>query len=131
MYRYKSSNVQCKMLNNILFLNKLAFKFEEVPSLVHSFCLFADETPLHIFYTCNITKQLWHKFQHFVTEYLYIPEITSQYSFLGFFNIGNQQQNFLLINYLLVIFKHHLYISREHEAVCFTTLKLYLITSQQ
>ena len=131
MYRYKSSDVQCKMFNNILFLNKLAFKFEEVPSLVHSFCLFADETPLHIFYTCNITKQLWNKLQYFVSEYLYIPEITSQCAFLGFFNIGNQQQTFLLINHLQLIFKHYLYISREHGAVCFTTLKLYLITSQQ
>ena len=119
------------MFNNILFLNKLVFKFEEVPSLVHSFCLFADETPLHIFYTCNITKQLWNKLQYFVSEYLYIPEITSQCAFLGFFNIGNQQQTFLLINHLQLIFKHYLYISREHGAVCFTTLKLYLITSQQ
>ena len=41
--------------------------------------------------------------------------------------IGNQQQNFLLINHLLLIFKHHLYMSREHGTVCFTSWKLYLI----
>ena len=53
--------------------------------------------------------------------------ITPQSSLLGFFNIGNQQQNFLSVNHLLLIFKHYLYMSREHGAVCFTSLKLYLI----
>ena len=33
----------------------------------------------------------------------------------------------VLINQLLLIFKHYLYMSREHAAVCFTSLKLYLI----
>ena len=60
-------------------------------------------------------------------QYLYIPEINQRHALLGFLNIGSQQQNFLLINHLLLIFKHFLYMSREHGAVCFTSLKLYLI----
>ena len=104
---------QYKILNDTLFHNKLLFKFKKVQSSLcfFVFCNSADETPLHTFYTCNITKQLWNKLQYFVSEYLYIIEITPQ-SALGFFNIGNQQQNFLLINHLLVIFKHYQYISR-------------------
>ena len=46
---------QYKILNNILFLNKLLFKFKKVPSPLCSFCNSADETP-DIFYTCNVTK---------------------------------------------------------------------------
>ena len=118
---------QYKILNNILFLNKLLFKFKKVPSPLCSFCNSADETPLHIFYTCNITKRLWNELQYFVSHYLYIPEITPQSALFGFFNISNQQQNFLLINHLLLLFKYYLYMSREHGAVCFTSLKLYLI----
>ena len=51
----------------------------------------------------------------------------SKFLYLGFLNIGNHQWNFLLINHLPLIFKHYLYMSREHGAVCFATLKLNLI----
>ena len=118
---------QYNILNNILFLKKLLFKIKKVPSSLCSFCNFADETALHIFYTCNITKPLWNELRYFVSQYLYIPEITPQSALFRFFNISNQQQNFLLINHLLLIFKHYLYMSREHGAVCFTSLKLYFI----
>ena len=119
--------LQYKILNNVLFLNKLLFKFKKVPSRVCSFYNSADETLLDIFQACNIRKQLWNKLQYFVSQYLFIPEITLQSVFLRFFNISNQQHNFLLINHLLLIFKHYLYMSSGHEAVCFTSLKLYLI----
>ena len=90
-----------KILNNILFLNMSC--------------------------ACNITKRLWNELKYFVSQYLYTPEITPQSALLGFLNLGNKQQNFLLINHLLLIFKHYLYISRECGAICFASLKLYLI----
>ena len=77
---------QYKILNNILFLNKLLFKFEKVRSPLFSYCNSADETPVHIFYTCNITKRLWNKLTYFVSRYLYIPETTPQSALLGFLN---------------------------------------------
>ena len=90
--------------------------------------------PLHIFHTCNVTKRLWKKLQYFVSQYLCIPEIALQSAHLGFVNIGNQQYNCLCINQpittnfqLLIFHLHYLYMSREHGAVCFTSLKLYLI----
>ena len=89
-----------------------------------SFCNSADETPRNIFYTCNIKKRLWNKLQYFVSQCLYFPEITPQSVLFSSFYIGNHQQNFLLINHLLLLFKYYLYLSREHGAVCFTSLKL-------
>ena len=118
---------QYKVLNNILIFNKLLFKFKKIPSPLCSFCNSADETSLHIFYTCNITKQLCSELQYFVSQYLYIPEINPQSALFGFFNIGNQKQKFLLINHFLLIFKHYLYMLKEHWTVCFTIFKLYLI----
>ena len=41
---------QYKILNNILFLNKLPFRFKKDRSPLCSFCNSANETPLHIFY---------------------------------------------------------------------------------
>ena len=122
-YRYKSH----KVLNNIPLLDKLLLKFKNIPSPLCYSCNSADETPMHIFYTCNITNRLWNKLQYFVSQYLYISEITSQSALFRFYNIDNQQQNFLLINHLLLIFKHYLYTSRKHGYLCFTSLKLYLI----
>ena len=121
--------LQYKILNNILFLSKLLFKFKKVPSPLCSFCKPGDETLLHIFYTCNVTKRLWNKIQHFVAQNLYILKITPQITFFRFFDICNQIQNLLLINYLLLIFKHCLYTAGGNGSVCFTNLKLYLIKS--
>ena len=85
MFQYKS-------VNNILFLNKLLCKFKKVPSPLHSLCSFVDETLLHIFYTCSITKRLWNELQYFVSQNLYIPKTTPQTALLGFFNINSQKQ---------------------------------------
>ena len=85
MFQYKS-------LNNIHFLNKLLFKFKRVPLSLYSLCSSVDETLLHIFYTCNITKRLWNKLRYFVSQNLYIPKITAQSALVAFFNIGNQKQ---------------------------------------
>ena len=65
---------QYKILNDILFLNKLLSKFEKVQSPLCSFCYSVDETPFHILYTCNITKRLWNELKYFVCRYLYISE---------------------------------------------------------
>ena len=97
---------QYKILNDILFLNKSLFKFKNVPSPLHSFCNSANETLLHTFYTCTI--------------------ISAESVLFIFFNINNQQQNLLLIKYLLQTFVHYLCMSREHGSFCFTSFKLCL-----
>ena len=83
---------QYKILNDIIFPNKLLFNFKKVPLPLCSFRNSADETPLHIFYTCNINKRLWNERQYFVSQYLYIPEITPQSALIELFHIGNQKQ---------------------------------------
>ena len=55
---------QSKILNEIFFLNKLLFKFKRFSSPQCYFCNSANETPLHIFYTCNITNFLWNELQN-------------------------------------------------------------------
>ena len=50
---------QYKILNNMLYLNEKLFKFEIIVSPLCSFCNFEDETPIHLFYSCNQTNSLW------------------------------------------------------------------------
>ena len=52
---------QIKSLNNILFLNKLLFKFKKNWSRLCSLCNFENKTLMHIFFTCNIKKQLFNE----------------------------------------------------------------------
>ena len=50
---------QYKLLNNVLYLNKMLFKFGKIYSPLCSFCKMIEETPLHFFYNCIKTKLLW------------------------------------------------------------------------
>ena len=49
---------QYKISNNVLYLNEKYFRFKFVSSPICSFCNSEDETPLHLFYSCNQTKSL-------------------------------------------------------------------------
>ena len=50
---------QYKLLNNVLYLNKMLFRFGKIDSPLCSFCKMIEETPLHLFYNCTKTKLLW------------------------------------------------------------------------
>ena len=45
-----------KLLNNILFLNKMLFKFGIVSQSLSSLCNSEKETPFHIFHDCTHTQ---------------------------------------------------------------------------
>ena len=44
---------QFKLLNNVLYLNKMLFKFGKSGSPLCSFCNLKNETPYHLFYECS------------------------------------------------------------------------------
>ena len=50
---------QCKILNNVLFLNKKLHTFGIKASLLCSFCNLYDETPYGMFHECDRVKCLW------------------------------------------------------------------------
>ena len=49
---------QYKLLNNILFLNKMLFKFGIVSRSLCSFCNSEEETSFYIFHDCTHTQNL-------------------------------------------------------------------------
>ena len=70
-----------------------------------SFCLFSnteEETPYHIFDDCTHTQNLWNQLQTHISENLLIPCLTPQNTMFGL--IDNQQENCVIINYLLLKF---------------------------
>ena len=47
---------QYKLLNNVLYLKKMLFRFGKIDSPPCSFSKMIDKTPLHLFYNCTKTK---------------------------------------------------------------------------
>ena len=73
---------QSKLLNNVLYLNKMYFKFGKSGSPLCSFCNLKDETPYYLFYVCRHTISLWNQLRHFVSNSLNITPLTSQSAIL-------------------------------------------------
>ena len=101
---------QFKLLNNVLYLNKMLFKFGKSGSPLFSFCNLKNETPFHLFFECSHTNSSWNQLRHFLSNSLIIPLITPESAIFGFIN---QKENLLIINRLLFIFKFYIYNSRS------------------
>ena len=106
---------QYKVLNNVLYLNKRLFIFGKAPSSLCSFCKQADETILHFFYECNITKELWKRLDLFFNDCFHLPQLLPQTAFFGFLN--GYSNNLILKSHILLLFKICLYNFRKQEKV--------------
>ena len=102
---------QYKLLNNVLYLNKMLFRFGKIDSPLCSFCKMIEETPLHLFYNCIKTKLLWDQLKDFISnETLSFPSLTPQSAILGHINLSD---DYLLINHIILIYKFYIYNSRN------------------
>ena len=99
----------------------MLFVFKKVISPLCSFCKSEDETPLHLFFECTLTQNLWKQLSSFCRQRLNIPTLTPQSAIFGFYE--PQNKNEILINHLLLIFKLYLYNARESNKVNFVCFK--------
>ena len=102
-------------------LKKMFFKFGIVSRSFCSICISEEETPFHNFDDCTHTKSLWNQLQTYISENLVIPCLIPQNAMFGF--IGTQQENCVIIDHLLLIFKFNLYKSRDLKILNFLRLK--------
>ena len=112
---------QCKILNNILYLNNKLNIFGIKSSTLCSFCNSHDETPFHTFYECNRVKYLWSHLVQCFQNTLILPTLTPQTAILGILNsVSNNsffENNKIFINHILFIFKLYVYKSREKKFI--------------
>ena len=99
----------------------MLFKFGTVSRSLCSFCNTEEETPFHIFHDCTYTQNLWNQVQTYISDNLVIPCLTPQSVMFGF--IYAQQENRVIINHLLLIFKFNVYKSRDLRTLNFLCLK--------
>ena len=74
---------QYKLLNNVLYLNNMLFRFKKVDSPLCSYCNEEEETLHHLLHSCLKTKQLWNKLRQYFAQFINIPHSTPQSSILG------------------------------------------------
>ena len=102
---------QYKLLNNVLYLNKMLFRFGKIDSPLCSFCKMIEETPLHLFYNCIKTKLLWDQLKDFISnKTLSFPSLAPQSAILDHIDLSD---DYLLINHLILIYKFYIYNSRN------------------
>ena len=93
---------QYKILNNILFVNKMLFKIRKVESAMCSFYKAEDETYIYHFYRCRNSSILWRQLQGFFSTALNLPSILPQSAIFSFPDDALEHK--LLINNILLIF---------------------------
>ena len=94
-----------KILNNILFVNKMLFKLRKVESALCSFCKDEDETYIHLFHRCRKTSILWRQLQEFSSTTLDLLSISQKSAILGF--LDDALEHKLLLCHILLIFKNY------------------------
>ena len=74
---------QYKLLNNVLFLNEMLYRFGISQDPLCSFCSLEEKTPMHIFYSCNHTQILWERLKYYIKTFRpSISNIIECYSWL-------------------------------------------------
>ena len=99
----------------------MLFKFVTVSWSLCSFCNSEEKSPFHIFYDCTHTQNFWNQLEACISLNCVIPCLTPQSAMFGFIN--TQQENRVIINHMLVIFKFNVYKSRDLKTLNFLRLK--------
>ena len=88
---------QCKILNNILYLNNRLYKFGYVDSPMCSLCNSETETITHLFCHCSKTDQMWNSLTSWCKDCLTLPLLEPSTAVLGFFDIWDEKASSLTI----------------------------------
>ena len=104
---------QYKILNNVLVLNKKLYTFRITNTTLCCFCNTVEETTIHIFFDCVHVQCLWERLRMKFQNNFILPSLTPQTAILRLYDEANDNYN--LFSHILLIFKYHIYISRENE----------------
>ena len=110
---------QYKLLSNVLSLIKNFFHFVMISQPKRSICNLYDETPQHLFQECICTQHLCNHLQLHILGKIALPALTPQSAIFA----DVLDQNYIIVNHLLVIFECNVYNSTVNNALSFQSLK--------
>lgn len=100
---------QYKLLNNCLYLNKQLYKFKLIDSPRCSFCFIFLESVEHFFVNCIESRNVYLSIKNWLSNYeVILPE-------LNLSNIILCSGNSSLVNFIILLYKVHLYKARSQE----------------
>ena len=106
-----------KTVHNFLYLNETLSKMENheafKSSPLCSYCKERNETIIHLFAECKITKVLWNRLNQKIS--IDLPALTPKSAYCGFF-----ENRSMIINHILLIFKIALFKNRDSGACSLT-----------
>ena len=79
-----------------------------------------EETINHIFINCQETNSLWIDLKLFFDNNIHFPELDPQSAIFGFSQVDHDC--FLILNHILLLFKHYVYISRDSHKLSLAAL---------
>ena len=123
-YETKTDIFQYKHLHNVLYFNKKIFHFSIVSQSKFSFCELYDETLQHCFYECTYAQSLWDQLRLYFSDRIALPVLNPQSAIFSFTDILDN--NCVLVNHLLLIFKYNFYNSRVNNTLRFQSLKYFI-----
>ena len=119
---------QFKILHNILYTNERLFKMKQVDTDICTFCQISIETPVHLFYDCNVAEKLRREFVDKIGLNLSVKfeDLTRKRLMFGFIKDWKGPHKTLL-NHLIIIFKRYIYIQRcKNESVNINGLEAFV-----
>ena len=99
----------------------MLFTFGKTKTPLRSFCHSYDEIIMDIFLECIYVKQLWNYLRLFLMNDISLPILTPQTAIFGFIN-KFENNVYKIKNHVLLIFKLHVYKSRERGTLELSTL---------
>ena len=116
---------QYKVLHDILFENKMLFKFGNVTSPLCSFCKSQDETILmHVFNDGLTVKSICYQLHYITSKNLTFLISTPLSAIIGFWNLDTNDHHTL--NHSLLIFKMYPYNARTTNYLNINHLLIYI-----
>ena len=103
----KPREFQYKLLNNIVFTTKKLFRFKMIQSPLCAFGKTEIESPEHLFFYCNTTKEFWQLFSSWLTRInLTKMSITLQKVLFGVFDAKDDKT---ILSHLILLAKFYLH----------------------
>ena len=112
---------QFKLSHNTLFLNSRLFHLNYSASSLCSLCQSVSETPIHFFCECRVTVDLWNELTLFFAPSINLDPLTPKSAILGF--LEEIDDNFLLKNHILLLFKLSVYQNRSDTPTIHTIIR--------
>ena len=102
----KLREFQYKILNRILYTNKMLFKFKKVDSPLCDFCEKELETIEHLFFHCTKVSMFWNDLKSVLDSF----NITIKFDIMNvLFGILDTDNISILVNYIILESKYYIY----------------------